>query len=122
MTGLVKMKFCLYEPSTDCSFLIDTDKYSALNGLVQRIAISNPEVQDINKALTDPEPVVANVASFNGQKCFAYKGKCVDLNDNNAMSQACGSGFTVVGWDHAGCGKKSCVNCEELYMQYLKLS
>lgn len=104
------MKYRLDELSTDCSFLLDTDKYSAHSGLVQRSVISNPEVQDINKALTNPEPVVANVASFNGQKCFAYKGKCVNLNDNNAMSQACGSGFTVVGWDDAGCGKKSCVS------------
>lgn len=36
--------------------------------------------------------------------------KCVDVNDNDAMAKACGSGFTPVGWDDAGCGKKSCVS------------
>lgn len=67
-------------------------------------------MQSLNKTLSDPQSVVGNVASFNGQKCFAYTKKCVNLNDNNAMSQACGSGYTVVGWDDAGCGKKNCVS------------
>ena len=26
------------------------------------------------------------------------------------MANACGSGFTTVGWDDAGCGKKKCVS------------
>lgn len=34
---------------------------------------------------------------------------CVDLDDNDAMAKACGSGYTPVGWDDAGCGKKNCV-------------
>lgn len=32
------------------------------------------------------------------------------LDDNAAMAEACGSGFTPVGWDDAGCGKSSCVS------------
>lgn len=31
------------------------------------------------------------------------------LNDKDAMANACGSGYTVVGWDDPGCGKKNCV-------------
>ncbi len=32
------------------------------------------------------------------------------MNDNKAMQDACGSGFTPIGFDDAGCGKKKCVS------------
>ncbi|KAE8150566.1 hypothetical protein BDV25DRAFT_172049 [Aspergillus avenaceus] len=87
---------------------LDDDKYSAHTGLVGRNVISTSTLKDINKAVSNPKTVVEDLSAFNGQKCFKYSGKCVDLNDNQAMSKACGSGYTVVGWDDAGCGKKSC--------------
>lgn len=71
--------------------------------------MTNPTLKTIDKALSDPKSVIQDLASFNGQNCFKYEGKCVNLNDNNAMADACGSGYTVVGWDDAGCGKSNCV-------------
>ncbi|KAL5360254.1 hypothetical protein BJX96DRAFT_184439 [Aspergillus floccosus] len=87
---------------------LDTDKYTAHGALSGKTIQSNPSLQAVNKALSNPVAVVEDLAGSNGQKCFVYKGKCVNLNDNKAMSNACGSGNTVVGWDDAGCGKKSC--------------
>ncbi|KAL4900084.1 hypothetical protein BDW74DRAFT_171029 [Aspergillus multicolor] len=86
----------------------DTDKYDAHAALIQRDVTTNPTLQSMNKALSNPKAVVDDIAAFNGQKCFKYDGDCVDLDDNSAMADACGSGFTVVGWDDAGCGKSSC--------------
>jgi chitinase len=71
--------------------------------------MTNPTLKAVDKALSDPKSVIQDLASFNGQKCFKYQGDCVNLNDNNAMAKACTSGYTVVGWDDAGCGKSSCV-------------
>ncbi|KAL6230148.1 glycoside hydrolase superfamily [Aspergillus navahoensis] len=62
----------------------------------------------IDKALSNQKSVVEGLSSFNGQKYFKYEGHCVKLDDNDAMADACGSGYTVIGWDDAGCGKKSC--------------
>jgi chitinase len=67
-------------------------------------------MQTLNKGISNPQSVVQDISGANGQNCFAYDGKCVNLNDKNAMAQACGSGFTVVGWDDAGCGKSNCVS------------
>ncbi|KAL4958978.1 uncharacterized protein BDV14DRAFT_194146 [Aspergillus stella-maris] len=86
----------------------DTDKYDAHTALVQRDITTNPTLQSMDKALSNPKAVIEDIAAFNGQKCFKYDGDCVDLDDNSAMADACGSGFTVVGWDDAGCGKSSC--------------
>lgn len=72
--------------------------------------MSTSELQAIDKAVSSPESVITDLAAFNGQRCFKYSGSCVDLDDNQAMSKACGSGYTVVGWDDAGCGKTSCVS------------
>lgn len=88
---------------------LDDDKYSAHGGLLGRNIQSTALLQDINKALSNPQVVIEDLAGSNGQNCFAYDGRCVDLNDNNAMAKACGAGYTPVGWDDAGCGKKSCV-------------
>lgn len=71
--------------------------------------MSNPTLQAVDKAISNPNSVIDDLASFNGQKCFKYLGECVNLNDNNAMAKACGSGHTVVGWDDGGCGKSNCV-------------
>lgn len=40
----------------------------------------------------------------------------MNLNDNDAMAQACGSGNTVVGWDDAGCGTSKCVCSPFLFL------
>ncbi|KAL6229061.1 hypothetical protein BDW75DRAFT_246074 [Aspergillus navahoensis] len=84
------------------------DQYSAHSGLTGKTITSNPTLKAIDKALSNPKSVVEDLSSFNGQKCFKYEGHCVKLDDNDAMADACGSGYTVVGWDDAGCGKKSC--------------
>lgn len=88
---------------------LDDDKYSAHTGLVGRVVKTNPQVQLLNKGISSPQMVIQNLAGSNGQNCFEYTGKCVNLNENNAMQAACGNGFTVVGWDDAGCGKSNCV-------------
>ncbi|KAF9249765.1 CAZyme family GH18 [Penicillium roqueforti] len=87
---------------------LDDDKYTAHAGLTNKPIMTNPTLKTIDKALSDPKSVIQDLASFNGQNCFKYEGKCVNLNDNNAMADACGSGYTVVGWDDAGCGKSNC--------------
>ncbi|KAB8227369.1 uncharacterized protein BDW43DRAFT_323913 [Aspergillus alliaceus] len=87
---------------------LDDDKYSAHSGLLSKEVISTSTLQSISKAVSNPKSVIEDLAAFNGQKCFRYSGKCVNLNDDQAMAKACGSGYTVVGWDDAGCGKKSC--------------
>ncbi|KAL4935574.1 hypothetical protein BDV06DRAFT_217331 [Aspergillus oleicola] len=87
---------------------LDDDKYSAHTGLLGRNILSTSTLQDINKAVSDPKSVITDLAAFNGQRCFRYMSSCVNPNDGAAMAKACGSGYTVVGWDDAGCGKKSC--------------
>jgi hypothetical protein len=96
-----------------CSLTVeldDNDKYSAHTGLLGRSIRSTPSLQDVDKALSNPQAVIQDLAGSNGQNCFAYKGDCVNINDNNAMAQACGAGNTPIGWDDAGCGKKNCVS------------
>ncbi|THX54883.1 glycoside hydrolase [Aureobasidium pullulans] len=90
---------------------LDDDKYSAHAGLLGREVQSTAQLQLVDKALSSPQSVIQNLAGSNGQQCFKHSGKCVNLNDNNAMAAACGSGYTVVGWDDAGCGTKKC-NCQ----------
>ena len=92
----------------------DDDKYTAHSGLLGRTVLSTSSLQNVDKALSNPQSVIQDLAGSNGQNCFAYKGKCVNLNDNNAMQAACGSGFTAVGWDDAGCGKKNCVSLDSV--------
>ncbi|KAF7171146.1 hypothetical protein CNMCM5623_003575 [Aspergillus felis] len=87
---------------------LDDEKYSAHTGLLARSIISTPTLQSMDKALSNPQAVIDDLSTFTGQKCFVYDGSCVNLNDNTAMANACGSDFTVVGWDDAGCGKKNC--------------
>ncbi|KAI7205542.1 hypothetical protein KC324_g233 [Hortaea werneckii] len=87
---------------------LDDEKYTAHSELTGRSVISNAQLQAVDKAISSPQSVIQDVAGDNGQNCFAYDGKCVNLNDKNAMANACGSGFTAVGWDDAGCGTKKC--------------
>ena len=81
------------------------DKYSTHAGLTNKPIMSNPTLQGIDKSLPNPKSVI----QFNGQNCVKYEGNCVKLNDKDAMANAGGSEYTVVGWDDAGCGKKNCV-------------
>ncbi|KAK5127248.1 hypothetical protein LTR08_004478 [Meristemomyces frigidus] len=87
---------------------LDDDRYTAHSALLGRKVTSTSALQLEDKALSNPQAVISSLASDNGQNCFAYKGKCVNLNDNNAMQAACGAGNTVIGWDDAGCGTKKC--------------
>lgn len=91
----------------------DDDKYSAHAALMGRSIKSTsslPALQLKDLAGSNPVSVAQSAAAFNGQTCKKYDGKCVDLDDNAAMSAACGDGMTVVGWDDAGCGKKNHVS------------
>lgn len=99
----------------------DDDKYTAHSALLGRTITSTSTLQTEDKALSNPQSVIQDLAGFNGQNCFAYTGKCVNLNDNNAMQAACGAGNTVVGWDDAGCGTKSCVSPDK-GSRYIKAS
>ena len=85
--------------------------------------VSTATLQGVEKALSNPVAVVQDLAGSNGQNCFKYTGSCVNLNDNNAMAKACGSGFTVVGWDDNGCGNKNCVSVQtSILIAYRELS
>jgi chitinase len=84
--------------------------------------VSTATLQLVDKALSNPVAVVQDLAGSNGQNCFKYTGSCVNLNDNNAMAKACGTGFTVVGWDDNGCGNKKCVSVHtSILVTYSKL-
>jgi hypothetical protein len=90
----------------------DDDKYTAHAGLLGRSIQSTPLLQSIDKALSNPQAVIQDLAGSNGQNCVVYKGSCVNLNDNNAIAKACGAGNTPIGWDDAGCGKKKYVSVQ----------
>ena len=92
----------MYDNARTLMLELDDDKYTAHTGLLGRSVQSTPDIQAVDKALSAPQSVIQDLAGSNGQNCFAYKGKCVNLNDNNAMQAACGTGFTVVGYDDAG--------------------
>ncbi|PYH52732.1 glycoside hydrolase family 18 protein [Aspergillus niger CBS 101883] len=77
------------------SMAIYDDKYSTHAGLTNKTIMSNPTLQGIDKSLPNPKSVI----QFDGQNC---------LNDKDAMANAGRSGYTVVGWDDAGYGKKNC--------------
>ncbi|KAI9823661.1 MAG: hypothetical protein M1826_007679 [Phylliscum demangeonii] len=81
---------------------LDDDQYSAHAGLLARSIQSTPSLQNVDKALSNPQAVIQDIAGSNGQDCFAYQGDCVNLNDNNAMAAACGAGNTP------HCGKPIC--------------
>ena len=90
--------------------------------MLGRTVSSNTNLQTVDKALSDPQAVIQNLAGDTGQNCFAYKGDCINLNDNNAIAAACGAHFTAVGWDDAGCGKKNCVSLHAFDLPAVLLS
>ena len=100
---------------------LDDDKYTAHTALLGRSIRSASTLQLEDKALFAPRAVISSIAGNNGQNCFAYKGKCLQIDDTNSLQNACGSGFTVVGWDDAGCGSKKCV-CPNVGWDNLELS
>ncbi|KAJ5121563.1 CAZyme family GH18 [Penicillium bovifimosum] len=87
---------------------LDTDKYAAHTDLLDREIISTSTLQLENKAVANPGTTVQDLSAFTGQKCFKHTGKCLKIDDTDAMSKACGSGYSVVGWNDAGCGKSNC--------------
>jgi len=88
---------------------LDDDKYSAHAALLGRTINPTSSLQDIDdlKQQAQHLSLTASVKGQTGEQCFKHKGKCVNLDDDQAMSDACGAGFTVVGWADEGCGKKN---------------
>jgi chitinase len=88
---------------------LDDDKYSAHSALLGRTISSTSSLQDTTDLLrkTDQLSLTASVKGQTGEGCKKYDGDCKDLDNNKALADACGAGFTVVGWDDAGCGKKN---------------
>lgn len=48
----------------------------------------------IGGSVSNPQTFIFDLSGENGQKCFAAKGKCINLNDNGALQAECGNGFT----------------------------
>ncbi|MCJ1245495.1 hypothetical protein MMC30_002699 [Trapelia coarctata] len=82
---------------------LDDSKYSAHAGLLGRPILSTPSLS--SKQLSSPQAIIQKFAGENGQQCKMFK-ECVNLD--NPQAADCGKGFTMVGWDDAGCGKKNC--------------
>ena len=97
---------CQASPNTH----LDDDKFSAHTALLGREIKSTKTLQTVDKAKSNPQAVISSLASDNGQSCFAYKGKCKNLDKPEELQDACGAGYTVVGWDDASCGKKNHVS------------
>lgn len=89
---------------------LDDDKYSAHSAMLGRKVKSTSSLQDTTDLLKQAQQLslTSSIKAQTGENCIKYDGDCVDLNDNKAMAKACGDGFTVVGWDDAGCGKTDC--------------
>lgn len=88
---------------------LDDDEYSAHSALLQRQIAPTSQLQDVAELVEKAQTLslTESVKGQTGEQCFKYKGKCKDLNDNEALAEACGPGNNVVGWDDAGCGKKN---------------
>ncbi|KAK7962859.1 bacteriodes thetaiotaomicron symbiotic chitinase [Apiospora aurea] len=88
---------------------LDDDKYSAHSALLGRKINPTSSLQNIKDLLQKSQrlALTASIKAQTGEGCKTYDGDCQDLNDNKALADACGSGFTVVGWGDAGCGKKN---------------
>jgi chitinase len=84
----------------------DDDKYTAHSALLGRTVQSNSQFQLGDKTIVSPQLVVNAIAESKGQDCKVYDGGCVNLNDNAAMSEACGSGFTLVGGTSQGAARR----------------
>lgn len=108
--GMVVLLALLRPCTMTLTTALDTDKYAAHTDLLGRDVISTSTLQLENKAKANPGTTVEDLSAFTGQKCFKYTGKCLKIDDTDAMSDACGTGYTVVGWDDTGCGKSNCVS------------
>ncbi|KAI7026582.1 glycoside hydrolase family 18 protein, partial [Hortaea werneckii] len=88
---------------------LDDDKYSAHSALLGKKVESTSSLQSVPDLVRRSQALslTESVKGRTGEQCFKYKGKCKNLNDNEALADACGPGNTVVGWDDAGCGKKN---------------
>ncbi|KAI1114378.1 hypothetical protein F5Y14DRAFT_441271 [Nemania sp. NC0429] len=88
---------------------LDDDSYSAHSAMLGRKINPTSSLQDTTDLLHQAQQLslTESIKGQIGEGCKKYDGSCKDLNDNKALADACGSGFTVVGWDDAGCGKKN---------------
>ncbi|KAI7201665.1 glycoside hydrolase family 18 protein [Hortaea werneckii] len=88
---------------------LDDDRYSAHSALLGEEVESTSSLQSVPELVRRSQvlSLTESVKGQTGEQCFKYKGKCKNLDDNEALADACGSGNTVVGWDDAGCGKKN---------------
>lgn len=88
---------------------LDDDKYSAHAALLGRTINPTSSLQDIDdlKQQAQHLSLTASIKGQTGEQCYKHTGRCMNLNDEQAMSDACGAGFTVVGWADEGCGKKN---------------
>ncbi|KAG9527076.1 hypothetical protein KCV07_g513, partial [Aureobasidium melanogenum] len=88
---------------------LDNDKYSAHAALLGRTINPTSSLQDIDdlKQQAQHLSLTASIKGQTGEQCYKHTGRCMNLNDEQAMSDACGAGFTVVGWADEGCGKKN---------------
>ncbi len=68
---------------------------------------ASPSGKKCNKGIISPQAIVQDLASENGQDCFIFK-ECVYLN--NPQASSCGRGYTMIGFDDAGCRSGSCVS------------
>ncbi|KAL9616247.1 MAG: hypothetical protein Q9160_008873 [Pyrenula sp. 1 TL-2023] len=87
----------------------DDDSYSAHSALLGRkinptaLLQHNTELRHKARQLS----LTQSVKGQTGEGCETFEGYCKNLDDNKALASACGAGYTVVGWDDAGCGKKN---------------
>ncbi|KAK7915206.1 glycoside hydrolase superfamily [Apiospora marii] len=88
---------------------LDDDSYSAHSALLGRKINPTNALQHFDDLLQKVHQLslATSIKGQTGEGCKKYEGDCQDLNDHNALAHACGTGYTVVGWDDAGCGKKN---------------
>lgn len=88
---------------------MDDDSYSAHSALLGRKVSPTSSLQDTTELLQKAQhlSLTESIKGQTGEGCKKYEGDCKDLNNNKALADACGAGYTVVGWDDAGCGKKN---------------
>lgn len=82
---------------------------SVVNGTYSDIANCKDAVSHIRKQISTIklEHQDRGRGSRTDEQFYKHIGKHVNLDDEQAMSDACGAGFTVVGWVDEGCGKKN---------------
>lgn len=88
---------------------LDGDRHSAHAALLGRTINPTSSLQDIDDLNQQAQhlSLTASIKGQTGEQCYKHTGRCMNLNDEQAMSDACGAGFTVVGWADEGCDKKN---------------